>query len=116
MTTRPPTTAALAASVESTSQLGRIVLGGRLDRDGEQILSDAYAQAVAAGASEVEIDFGAVDYINSTGIALVVRLLADARRDGRAVRARGLTEHYREIFRITRLSDLMTIVEEGDDA
>ena len=51
-----------------------------------------------------------------TGIALVVRLLADARRDGRAVRARGLTEHYREIFRITRLCDLMTIVEEGDDA
>ena len=49
------------------------------------------------------------------GIALVVRLLADARRDGRTVRAIGLTEHYREIFRITRLSDFMEIVE-GDAA
>jgi anti-anti-sigma factor len=56
-----------------------------------------------------------VGYINSTGIALVVRLLADARRDGRAVRAIGLTEHYQEIFRITRLSDFMEIVE-GDAA
>jgi hypothetical protein len=46
----------------------------------------------------------------------VVRLLADARRDGRPVQARGLSEHYREIFRITRLSDLMTIVDDGDAA
>jgi len=45
----------------------------------------------------------------------VVRLLADARRDGRHVRAVGLTPHYREIFRITRLSDFMDIVE-GDAA
>ena len=44
-----------------------------------------------------------------------LRLLADARRDGRTVRAIGLTEHYREIFRITRLSDFMEIVE-GDAA
>jgi anti-sigma B factor antagonist len=47
-------------------------------------------------------------------IPLVVRLLADARRDGRGVRAVGLTPHYREIFRITRLSDFMDI--EGDAA
>ena len=42
-------------------------------------------------------------------------LLADARRDGRTVRGIGLTEHYQEIFRITRLSDFMEIVE-GDAA
>ena len=40
---------------------------------------------------------------------------AYARRDGRSVRALGLTEHYQEIFRITRLSDFMEIVE-GDAA
>ena len=56
------------------------------------------------------LDFHDVAYINSTGIALVVRLLADARRDGRGVRAVGLTPHYVEIFRITRLSDFMDIV------
>ena len=63
----------------------------------------------------LRLDFGHVGFINSTGIALVVRLLAEARRDGRTVRALGLTEHYREIFRITRLSDFMEIVE-GDAA
>ena len=73
---------------------------------------DAYARATADGPPGVDIDFTAVDYINSTGIALVVRLLAEARRDGRTVRATGLSDHYREIFRITRLSDFMTIVDD----
>jgi anti-sigma B factor antagonist len=116
MTSRAPVEAPLVASIENEDGLSRILLGGRLDRDGERVLADAYAAAAVAEAPSVEIDFTDVGYINSTGIALVVRLLADARRDGRSVRARGLTEHYREIFRITRLSDLMTIVDEGEDA
>ena len=37
-------------------------------------------------------DFTQVDYINSTGIALIVRLLAEARRDHRAVIAEGLSD------------------------
>ena len=69
---------------------------------------------VATGAGTVEIDFTEVDYINSTGIALVVRVLAEARRDERAVRAVGLTEHYKQIFTITRLSDFMTIVDDEE--
>jgi anti-sigma B factor antagonist len=116
VTIRPSAETALVASVVTDQDPSRIVLGGRLDRDGEKTLADAYANAAAATASAIEVDFSDVGYINSTGIALVVRLLADARRDGRPVQARGLSEHYREIFRITRLSDLMTIVDEGDQA
>ena len=42
--------------------------------------------------------------------------MAQARRDGRPVRARGLSEHYREIFRITRLSDFITLEDGAPDA
>ena len=93
----------------------RLRLSGDLNARADATLSDAYARVAALGPRRVSLDFGRVGYINSTGIALVVRLLADARRDGRTVRAIGLTEHYREIFRITRLSDFMEIVE-GDAA
>ena len=57
------------------------------------------------------LDFTHVDYINSTGIALIVRLLAEARRDHREVVAVGLSDHYQEIFRITRLSDYLVIAD-----
>ena len=62
------------------------------------------------------LDFANVDYINSTGIALIVGLLAEARKTGRRCRPRGLAEHYREIFRITRLSDFMTILDDEGEA
>ena len=102
----------LTARVEPAIGGARIVLAGDLNGSADAALAEAYAQAVAAigtDGGEIVLDFGATGYINSTGIALVVRLLAEARRERRGVRAVGLSDHYREIFRITRLSDFMTI-------
>jgi anti-anti-sigma factor len=102
----------LDAAVRPDGTGARIVLTGRIDRDGDDAMTTAYSQARELGHGEIVLDFSATDYINSTGIALIVRLLAQARRDGRPVRAHGLTEHYREIFRITRLSDFITLDDE----
>jgi anti-sigma B factor antagonist len=107
MQTRP-----LEADVGDAVEGARIALHGQIDRDADAAMADAYGRAAAFADGPIELDFSDVDYINSTGIALIVRLLADARRDRREVRARGLTEHYREIFRITRLSDFMTLLDE----
>jgi anti-anti-sigma factor len=72
-------------------------------------LDAAYGSAAATSAATIVLDFGRVVYINSTGIALIVGLLGRARADGRTVAACGLSDHYREIFEITRLSDFMSI-------
>jgi anti-anti-sigma factor len=106
--------AQLTTRVEPEADGARIVLAGDLNGSADAVLAGAYTQAVAgigADGGEIVLDFGATGYINSTGIALVVRLLAEARRERRGVRAVGLSDHYREIFRITRLSDFMTIEE-----
>ena len=55
------------------------------------------------------LNFHGVDYINSTGIAVVVGLLARARAARRRLLAFGLSEHFVEIFNITRLADFMTV-------
>ena len=103
-----------AAQVRHEDGVAVLDLTGDVSAAAEQKLLDAYAQA--SGESVVILDFSAVDYINSTGIALIVGLLAQARTAGQEVQARGLAEHYREIFRITRLSDFMTILDdEGDE-
>jgi anti-sigma B factor antagonist len=103
------------AEITEVPEEVRVRLSGDLNARADETLADAYARVAALGPRRISLDFGHVGYINSTGIALVVRLLADARRDGRRVQAVGLTEHYREIFRITRLSDFMEIIE-GDAA
>ena len=103
------------AQVVSIPDEVRLRMHGDLDSRAEETLLSAYADVDRLGTHRLTLDFTDVGYINSTGIALVVRLLSDARRDDRLVRAVGLSPHYREIFRITRLSDFMDIVE-GDAA
>jgi anti-anti-sigma factor len=86
-----------------------IAMAGELNSSAQQALDAAYAEASSGGADHVVLDFSQAVYINSTGIALIVGLLAQARAQAIEVRARGLSDHYREIFEITRLSDFMTI-------
>lgn len=94
----------------------RLAMRGDVDVAADEALAAAYVEAASASATRVVLDFKEVDYINSTGIALIVRLLAEARRDHREVIAEGLTEHYREIFHITRLSDYMTIADDASES
>ncbi len=105
-----------SAEVRATADLATIVLHGDINVAAETDLSAAYVEVAATGAGAVLLDFSDTEYINSTGIALIVRLLADARRDHREVRACGLSPHYVEIFEITRLSDYMRIFDDQASA
>ncbi len=81
----------------------------RIDASAEQALNEAYAEATNAATKRILLNFASVDYLSSTGIALIVGILARSRKDGRPVLAAGLSDHYREIFEITRLADFMRI-------
>ena len=89
---------------------------GDIDRDADAPLQQAYDRGIAEGGSAVLLNFGDVGYINSTGIAVIVSLLARARKERRAISAFGLNEHYRHIFSITRLSDFIGIYQDEDSA
>jgi anti-anti-sigma factor len=91
-------------------------LSGDLRADVREDLETAYADAVAREPQSVVLNLTDVDYIDSTGIALLVGLLARTRRDGRALSAYGLTDHYREIFAITRLSDFIHVYDDEPSA
>ena len=98
-----------------------IELAGEVDGSAAAVLTAAYERAVSSAAangdvSTVVLDFAAVDYINSTGIALIVSVLARARAERRKVVASGLSPHYREIFDITRLSDFIELFPDLDRA
>lgn len=97
-------------SAEVRHEPGGVVLdlSGEIDGFAQGALDAAYAEAEKAE-GPVLLNFGGVDYINSTGIALIVGLLARARAQKRDLSAYGLSDHYVEIFNITRLSDFMGV-------
>ena len=107
---------ALSTRVRTRNGMAVVELSGDVDGNAEAALRRGYEEAVATGAESVLLDFGKVGYINSTGIALIVGVLAEARRQKTKVVACGLSGHYREIFQVTRLSDFMPIFADEDEA
>src|SRR5688572_3650726 len=74
-----------------------------IDISTEAALDTAYSEVSPKG--PILLNFTGTQYINSSGIALIVGILARARKEARPVAAFGLSDHYREIFEVTRLSD-----------
>jgi len=103
------------AGVRRRPELVVIDLHGDIDIEADQAMRSAYAEA-ASGPEAVLLNFEDVGYVNSTGIALIVGLLAKARAEHRPITACGLSEHYRQIFAITRLADFMPIFPDEETA
>jgi anti-anti-sigma factor len=55
-------------------------------------------QALPKETKLVLLDFTKVDYINSSGIALVIQLLIEASNGGQKVSAFGLSAHFTKVF------------------
>lgn len=102
-------TNSLTASIRQAPGVAIIDLHGEINSFGEDVLNAAYDEAEGQGTGAILLNFNDVQYINSTGIALIVGLLARARKSRRRLLACGLSDHYIEIFQITRLVDFMSL-------
>ena len=91
-------------------------LRGEINGFAQEALDAAYSEAESNDPETILLNFEGVDYINSTGIALIVGLLAKARASHKRLLACNLSEHYVEIFNITRLSDFMSIFPDEESA
>jgi anti-anti-sigma factor len=106
----------LEASVRREPGSAVLDLRGEINGFAQEALDAAYTEAEKGDPETILLNFEGVDYINSTGIALIVSLLARARASNRRLLAYGLSEHYVEIFTITRLSDFVGIFPDEESA
>ena len=104
------------AEVRHEGPIATLDLSGEINRGADDGMASAYADAARSGVTMIILNFTDVGYINSTGIAVIVSLLGRARADGREVSAYGLTDHYKQLFDITRLSDFMHIYDDETTA
>ncbi len=58
----------------------------------------AYHMLPKKDAQSILLDFTKVDYINSSGIALVIQLMIEASNAGQKVAAFGLSPHFSKVF------------------
>jgi anti-sigma B factor antagonist len=86
-----------------------IDIAGDVTGQAESALSDAYVRATANNPRSVVLNFEKLDFMNSSGIGVLVTLLVRAQRQKHRLLACGLNEHYRQIFELTRLSDAIAL-------
>ncbi len=103
------TNSSFTAQVRSQPGLATIDLSGEINAFADELLNHAFSEAEQLNPNTIVLNFTRVSYINSTGIALIVGLLARARKSHRSLSVCGLSDHYLEIFQITRLADFMNI-------
>jgi anti-sigma B factor antagonist len=92
-----------------------IELTGDVTAACENELMTAYREA-GEDTRGIVLDFTALDYMNSSGIGLLVTLLVRAKREGRQLSAFGLSAHYRQIFELTRLDEVISVHDDEDQA
>jgi len=93
-----------------------IDIQGEVSAFAEKVLMDAYTEASTPTTRTIILNFDGLEYMNSSGIGLIVTLLIRVNRQKQRLLAFGLSEHYRHIFEITRLSDAIRIYNSEDEA
>lgn len=93
-----------------------IDIEGDITGGSEAALAEAYSGASANGSKTVIFNFTELGYMNSSGIGLLVTTLIRAQRQDQRLMAYGLTDHYRQIFTLTRLDEAIAIHDDEDAA
>jgi anti-sigma B factor antagonist len=106
----------LSVNVRKLPGVGLIDIQGDVTGSADEALTAAYNDSSGDQARAVILNFSALEYMNSTGIGLLVTLLIRAQRQKQQLLAFGLSEHYQEIFELTRLNEAIGIHPTEADA
>ena len=82
---------------------------GEINAQAESALMDAYTQVNSAGTRFNILNFQNLQYMNSSGIGLLVTLLIRIQRQKQHLYVCALSDHYRQIFELTRLNEAIGI-------
>lgn len=109
--------AKITMQIRSVNGIASIIdIQGELTAFAEQLLIDTYTAASTPKTQAILLNFSSLEYMNSSGIGLIVTLLIRVNRQKQRLMAYGLSEHYQHIFKLTRLTDAIQIYQSENEA
>jgi anti-sigma B factor antagonist len=101
---------------KASDKVSIVDIQGGVTSFAENALMDAYTQASTDGTRAIILNFSDLEYMNSSGIGLLITFLIRANRQGQQLLAFGLNEHYQHIFALTRLNEVIQIYDTEAEA
>ncbi len=93
-----------------------IHLAGDVTTFAEKEINAAYAQVSNNGAINIIFNFRENDYINSAGIAILIGLVTESRRNNQRLIMSMPSTHFQKIFRMVGLSQYADVYPSLEDA
>ena len=89
---------------------------GEIDASTAHLVADAVTQALGAGRSKVLLDFGQVDFIDSTGLGVLVKSHRAAEASGAVFAVVHPTKQTRRLIRVLGLDQLILVYDSREQA
>jgi anti-anti-sigma factor len=93
-----------------------IDLIGDVTNRGQQAIESAYEQALDGKPQRVFINFSNIEYINTSGIAVLISLVMEGEKLGSKIGLFGMSAHYRKVFKLVRLPLYADVYDTEDEA
>lgn len=82
----------------------------------EKPVLDLYEKVSAEGVQKILLDFSKAKYINSGGIAIIISMVAEARKKNQKVGVCSLSDHFQKIFDMIGLTDYVEMYQTEEEA
>ncbi len=103
-------------STRVTGEVSIIDIKGDVTALTGQPIEDAYKEVSNTGAKKILLHFDKQGYINSGGIAILIGLVSDSRKNGQVIRVTGLSDHFQKIFGMVGLTKYTEIFQSEEAA
>jgi anti-anti-sigma factor len=102
--------------IESHGDIILLDIRGDVTAFSEPSLNSAYNRAKESGPKKILLKFEETAYINSGGIAVLIQILAQTRRNNQKIGITGLSDHFKKVFSMVGITKLATIYPSLQDA
>jgi len=102
--------------IENRGNICILDVKGDVTSASEPFFAEAYKHPDVHGISKILVRFDKDAYINSGGIAVLIQLLAETKRNGQEIGITGLSEHFKKIFHMTGITRFADIYPSKDEA
>jgi anti-anti-sigma factor len=102
--------------IESHGDILLLDIRGDVTAFSEPSLNSAYNSAKESGPKKILFKFEEAAYINSGGIAVLIQVLAQTKRNNQKIGITGLSAHFKKVFNMVGITKLATIYPTQQDA
>jgi anti-sigma B factor antagonist len=93
----------------SGQQITCLRFSGDISSASKDAIVGTYQALDKASHKSILLDFKGVEYLNSSGIALVIQVLMEASKSGQTVAICGLTPHFTKVFTMVGITKYATL-------